>query len=115
MQCLICKSEEFDCIHEGTRDVPGIKVLKCRKCGMVCLDSQKQNIEQNYARGGMLQNSYGAINDKTEDMSWEIWIRETERDDERRFVQLNKICKKRYIGIWMWKWWFPEKDTHCGE
>lgn len=97
MQCLICKSEEFDCIHEGTRDIPDIKVLKCRKCGMVCLDNQKQNAQQNYARGGMLQNSYVAIGDKTEDMSWETWIRETERDDERRFAELNKICKKKDI------------------
>lgn len=45
----------------------------------------------------MRENSYGAINDKVEDMSWETWIQETELDDERRFTELNGICAKKDI------------------
>lgn len=47
--------------------------------------------------GGMLKNSYGAIADKTEDMSWEMWLEETKIDDDRRYETLKKICKGKNV------------------
>ncbi len=64
----------------------------------------------------MLKNSYRAINDKSEDMSWETWILETERDDERRFAELKRICKKRtYWNLDVEMVVFSKKDSQCGE
>lgn len=96
-RCLICGKDSFDCIHAGTRDIPSINVMKCVNCGMVQLDSSKYNTEENYARGGMLKNSYGAIADKTEDMSWEMWLEETKIDDDRRYETLKEMCKGKNV------------------
>lgn len=92
MECLICGGSHFECIHKGTRDVPGLNVVKCVDCGMVQLDTQRYNTEQHYIRGGMLKNSYGAIADKTEDMTWDTWMLETKVDNDRRYNTLKKIC-----------------------
>ena len=50
MKCLICGGSRFVCIHEGTRDIPEIKVMKCEECDMVQLDCSAYNTEQNYRR-----------------------------------------------------------------
>ncbi|MCM1153904.1 MAG: class I SAM-dependent methyltransferase [Roseburia sp.] len=92
MKCMLCNSLEFECIHNGTRDIPAIAVMKCKKCGLVQLDSQKYNTEDNYAQGGMLNNSYAAVTDQSKDITWESWIQETETDDNRRFELLKEIC-----------------------
>lgn len=52
MKCLICRNTEFVCIHHGTRDVPDINVMKCKKCGMVQLNTQKYNTAELYSGGG---------------------------------------------------------------
>lgn len=92
MRCLICGGNQFSCIHNGTRDIAGINVMKCTGCGMVQLDTKMYNTEQNYMGGGMLKNSYGAISDKTEDIVWEVWCQETEPDDNRRYEALKALC-----------------------
>lgn len=51
MKCLICGGSLFECIHKGTRDISSIDVLRCVNCGMVQLDNQKYNTEQQYMRG----------------------------------------------------------------
>ncbi len=97
MKCLICNSGEFVCIHKGTRDVPHINVMKCQNCGMVQLDCRKYNTEENYTGGGMLKNTYAAVMDITSDMSWELWVQETERDDDRRYSALKELCSGKKI------------------
>lgn len=97
MKCLICDGEKFERIHKGTRDIASVNVMKCIKCGMIQLDSQKYNTDENYVCGGMLKASYGAITDTTEDMSWETWIQETEVDDDRRYKMLTKVCAGKSI------------------
>lgn len=92
MRCLICGNRNFKCIHHGTRDVASIDVMKCTECGMIQLDEQKENTEENYINGGMLKNSYSVIMDKNQDFSWKLWIRETEQDDNRRYNELEKMC-----------------------
>lgn len=52
MKCIICSNNEFACIHNGTRDVPHINVMKCKNCGMVQLDSNCYNTESMYTGGG---------------------------------------------------------------
>lgn len=98
MKCLICQNKSFECIHNGTRDVPDIRVMKCTKCGMVQLDNQEYNTDQNYSGGGMMENSYSSITDKTEQhLPWDVWIAETERDDNRRYRELIEVCKGKHV------------------
>lgn len=97
MQCLICGSGKFKCIHKGTRDISDINVMKCEECGMVQLDCDQYNTEQNYRRGGMLKNTYAAITDHMEDMTWESWLQETCRDDDRRYALLREMCNEKSI------------------
>ena len=53
MRCLLCGEEKHVCIHEGTRDIPQIKVMKCESCGLVQLDEIKYNTTEKYSEGGM--------------------------------------------------------------
>lgn len=38
--CMLCKSADIELIHKKTRDNPNVNVLKCKKCGLVFLDSK---------------------------------------------------------------------------
>ena len=97
MKCLICGKDLFDCIHCGTRDIENINVMKCKACGMVQLDSIEYNTEENYEGGGMLKNEYSAIMDRTQDHTWELWIKETEPDDNRRYEALKELCEEKSV------------------
>lgn len=97
MKCLICGNENFECIHKGTRDIPNINVMRCTECNMVQLDCSEYNTEQNYGDGGMLKNTYAAIGDTVEDMSWETWVQETWQDDDRRYRYLKDICSGKSV------------------
>lgn len=97
MKCLICGNHHFECIHSGTRDVPHIHVMKCLGCGMVQLDGTEYNTEKNYVRGGMLENTYDSGSDRTEDMTWDAWVRVTEPDDDRRYDALRETCRGKRV------------------
>lgn len=96
--CLICGMKKFRCIHIGTRDVPGMKVLKCISCGCVQLESREYNTEENYANGGMLRGrGYNVLSDDHTDLDWNAWVKQTEADDERRFQQLSALCAGKNV------------------
>lgn len=97
MKCLICGNSRFDCIHNGTRDIPEIDVIQCTECGMVQLDNNKYNTEQDYSKGGMLKKSYSITTDKTENKEWKTWLLETDQDDNRRYKTLKHICAGKSV------------------
>lgn len=97
MKCLICGEDNFECIHKGTRDIPGINVMKCKECGTVQLDSNQYNTAQKYRGGGMLKNGYSAVTDDVADIVWETWVQETERDDDRRYESLKELCEGKEV------------------
>lgn len=97
MKCILCGNEEFECIHRGTRDVSNINVMKCSRCGMVQLDNLQYNTDCNYSEGGMLKNTYSVTSDEVCDISWDMWLKETEQDDIRRFEALKEICRDKRI------------------
>ena len=49
-------------------------------------------IRNNSTVGEMLKKAYGAIVDKTEDMTWDTWVQETKVDDGRRYGALKDVC-----------------------
>lgn len=97
MKCILCGNEEFECIHRGTRDVSNINVMKCSSCGMVQLDNLQYNTDCNYSEGGMLKNTYSVTSDEVCDISWDMWLKETEQDDIRRYEALKEICRDKRI------------------
>lgn len=97
MKCLICGNQQFGLIHNGTRDITDVNVMKCSKCGMVQLDSQDYNTENNYVGGGMLKNSYSLNTDTIDDISWDTWIEQTKRDDDRRYSALKDMCTGKSV------------------
>lgn len=97
MQCKLCGSDDLVCIHRGTRDVPELNVMKCAQCGLVQLDNIQYNTDSNYSEGGMLKNTYSVTSDENCDISWDIWLKETEQDDIRRYQALEEICRGKKV------------------
>ena len=56
MRCKLCGKDNFICIHNGTRDVHQLRVMKCISCNMVQLDNFSYNTEQNYEGGGYVKS-----------------------------------------------------------
>lgn len=97
MECLICGGKDFVCIHNGTRDVPDVNVMKCTKCNMVRLDTFKYNTIVGYSEGGMLENAYSVTNDKVVDIDFFTWSKEAVDDDDRRYNALKDICANKDV------------------
>ena len=97
VKCLICGSQQFQCIHKGTRDISDIDVIKCTRCGFVELSCNQYNTIENYTGGGMLINTYSAVSDKNEDIDWNLWVKETEWDDIRRYETLKELCTQKSV------------------
>lgn len=97
MKCKLCGNDAFVCIHNGTRDIPELNAMKCTQCGLVQLDGCEYNTELNYVRGGMLENTYSVTSDRNANLSWETWINETARDDNRRYETLKEVCQGKRV------------------
>ena len=87
----LCRSQQLDIIHYGTRLNKGINVLKCRSCGLVQLDSIMQNPDKFYQQSGMRRSQEQDV----------LKIRiAAESDDERRFIAMkSKIANKRVLDF----------------
>lgn len=45
----------------------------------------------------MLENSYSVTSDRNANLSWETWINETARDDNRRYETLKEVCQGKRV------------------
>lgn len=85
--CYLCRGKIF-LYRKGTlRDNKKIKVIECKRCGLVSLDSITHIGERHYHDGGM--------HDKKTDLK--DWINETKEDDLRRFNFLKEKIKGKKI------------------
>lgn len=71
--------------------------MKCSRCGMVQLDNYQYNTDCNYSEGGMLKNTYSVTSDEVGDIPWDIWLKETEQDDIRRYEALKETCRDKRV------------------
>lgn len=98
MKCVICGNDDFSILHRGVRDNDKINVMKCNKCGMVCLDTKEFNSNERYQKDMMRQNAYNGSTDKKDDfISWNDWINNCAKDDQRRYEQLLELCKNKTV------------------
>ena len=87
--CYLCGENEFRKRTGRVRDNPNLDVLECCSCGLVFLSSFSHLKEGLYEDGGMHDNEI--------DVDLNAWIRETERDDERRFNWIRPLIEGKAI------------------
>ena len=88
MNCYLCNSPTFTKRKGAVRDAPNMQVLECGNCGLVSL-SRTDHIQSGfYENAGM----HGA-----EPAPIAVWLKETERDDQRRFEMLKTLLLNKSL------------------
>ena len=90
MKCYLCDSTSFNLIKKGVRDNNDISVLSCNNCDLVFLDSFN-HIDENFYENSNMHSTEVKISD---------WLKETEKDDNRRYLYLfKKINNKKILDF----------------
>lgn len=87
MKCYLCNSSSFNLIKKGVRDNNDLKVLSCNNCGLVSLDSFN-HIDENFYENSNMHSTKVDISN---------WLKETEKDDNRRYLYLLEKIKNKKI------------------
>jgi 2-polyprenyl-3-methyl-5-hydroxy-6-metoxy-1,4-benzoquinol methylase len=88
MQCYLCSGTEFSERDGRVRDAPRLRILECRQCRLVMLDSQAHIASGHYERSGMHGD---------EPPSVEAWLKDSALDDQRRFDSLKPYLVNRKV------------------
>lgn len=94
-KCKLC-GHALELFHKGIRDCNSIDVLKCPSCGLLQL-SEFVTSDGYYQDGSMHNDQYHASTDQVEKETWELWVKETEFDDKRRYEQLKDKCNGKRV------------------
>ncbi len=87
--CYLCGGKELQKRAGGVRDNPTLDVMECSGCGLVFLSSFAHVEEGFYEAGRMHDNEI--------DADLDAWIKETARDDDRRFRWLRALIPGKSI------------------
>lgn len=87
IKCYLCGSTEHRRRPGKVRDDGNLEILECQGCGLVFL-SRTQLPEGFYEQSGMHDGEPQPI---------EEWLRDTDRDDERRFRYLSEAMTNRDV------------------
>ena len=87
MKCYLCNSSSFNLIKKGVRDNNDLSVLSCNNCGLVSLDSFN-HIDENFYENSNMHSTKVDISN---------WLKETEKDDNRRYLYLLEKIKNKKI------------------
>ena len=79
--CYLCGSADLNVIHGKVRDVDGVLVMKCNDCGLVFLSSFDHINSDFYENSGI----------HTSEQPIDEWIKDTNKDDERRISKLYRV------------------------
>lgn len=88
MTCYLCHHPDFRLRQGAVRDNPSLQILECTNCGLVTLSSLQHIQSGHYENSGMHGNVLPSM---------EVWLRETEQDDRRRFEMLKAAMVNRKI------------------
>tara|TARA_Y100000034_G_scaffold30705_1_gene37518 strand:+ start:2886 stop:3746 length:861 start_codon:yes stop_codon:yes gene_type:complete len=88
-KCYLCGNIEFENVEGKLRDLPDIKILRCKNCGLVFLESF-DHINDNFYEDSKM------IPDKTKH-EWETHLKDCEDDDIRRSRFISKMCSGKSI------------------
>ena len=87
MKCYLCNSTSFNLIKKGVRDNNDLSILSCNNCGLVSLDSFN-HIDENFYENSNMHSTKVDISN---------WLKETEKDDNRRYLYLLEKIKNKKI------------------
>lgn len=88
MTCYLCHHPEERKRKGSVRDDPSLDIVECVNCGLVGLASTRHILDGHYEESGM----HGGT-----PPSMATWLRETERDDSRRFEMLETSIVNRKV------------------
>ena len=88
-ECYLCGGTEFNKRPGSVRDKPELEVFECVSCGLVFLSSF------DHIRDGFYENSEMHGEETPPDV--QPWLKETARDDERRFQYLKQVLPNRRL------------------
>lgn len=88
MTCYLCGNEAHSFRKGKVRDNPTLSILECTQCGLVSLGSSDHIPDGHYEASGMHGVSPQPI---------ESWLRDTDRDDQRRCDMLAGVIANRRI------------------
>lgn len=88
MNCYICRSTEFTQRKGKVRDASNMQIVECDSCGLVTLNTTDHISPGFYEKSGM----HGE-----EPIPMDVWLKETERDDERRFDMVKAILPNKRL------------------
>lgn len=86
--CYLCSGVSLRPRKGTVRDMPSLKVLECDNCGLVFLSSHDHLGANHYQESRM----HGPT-----PPTMESWLRETERDDQRRLDMLQTLIVNRRV------------------
>ena len=86
--CYLCGSDQYTMRSGSVRDKPEIKVLECVVCGLVYLSSLEHIRKDHYEESGMHDGLEPDLH---------AWLKETQRDDERRYQFLKVQMSNKSI------------------
>ncbi len=94
MACYLCGGGEFLLRKGSVRDDPDAQIHQCDACGLVFLSGLKpKDLTEFYQTGGMHAGAESEI-------PVETWLKETARDDERRFESFREqITNNRVLDF----------------
>jgi 2-polyprenyl-3-methyl-5-hydroxy-6-metoxy-1,4-benzoquinol methylase len=87
--CYLCHSSEFKHREGQVRDNPGLEIVECLSCGLVFLSSF-EHVNNGFYESEQMHT--GEI-----DADLEVWIKETEQDDNRRFNSIKQHITNRSV------------------
>lgn len=91
MKCYLCESKSFSIRTGQVRDKPELKILECKNCGLVTLDSQEHIGNGFYEESGMHIGDQKSI---------DSWLNETYSDDKRRLEMVRaEIVNKKILDF----------------
>ena len=90
--CYLCGASRFQPVEGKVRDKPGLGILKCLACGLVCLENF------DHVNSEFYESAYTEENHPDQDSRH--LLAECRADDERRLAQiLPFIMNRRYLDI----------------
>lgn len=90
--CYLCRGRRLEKVDGRVRDLPSLKILRCRGCGLVFLDSFGHIREDYYSQ------EYSRESHATE--SWKKKLAKCRTDDMRRAAELAPIVKgRRFLDV----------------
>jgi len=89
--CYLCGSNKYITRNGSVRDNSEIKILECKDCGLVYLSTLNHITEDHYESSGMHNGEKPDI---------DAWLKETQVDDERRYLFLkDKMTNKKILDF----------------